>query len=129
MGKLEEKIITILLYWLHSFPLARLIFFIILITPFVFRQVLMKNMRCHNIIHLSLSPMSLATFSFSFLFPFSLSFHYFLSLSLPCFFFVLIVDLGEKFGKGLSSPIGGPREELEGPKFSQAHFFFPLSLF
>ncbi len=42
---------------------------------------------------------------------------------------MLIVDLGEKFGKGLSSPIGGPREELEGPKFSQAHFFsspFPL---
>ncbi len=26
MGKLEEKIATILLYWLHSFPLACLIF-------------------------------------------------------------------------------------------------------
>jgi hypothetical protein len=42
---------------------------------------------------------------------------------------VLIVDLHEKFGKGLSSPIRGPREELERLKFSQAHSFFSLSLF
>jgi len=52
-----------------------------------------------------------------------------LSLSLPCFCFVLIVNLHEKLGKGLSSPIGGPREELEQPKFSQALFFSPSPSF